>query len=391
MNPKVLFLTLNMFGFTGGIEKVCQIFGKVLTDMSLKLGAIQVYSLYDKPADHDSKYICRSSFRAFRSNRFRFGISSMLMGIRSDIVVMSHVNLSIAALLIKTLSPKTRIILYAHGTEVWENLPWWKSAFLRKYCEVWAVSEFTAEKLREFKNANPEKIRILPNCLDPFLKIPSTFSKPGNLLKRYQLAADQPVLFTLGRLLSNASYKGTDRIIENLAELIKLYPNIRFLVAGKGGKEKARLEELVNNLELAEHVIFTGFIPDEELSDYFRLADIFIMPSQKEGFGIVFIEAAACGCKVIGGNQDGSRQALLDGKLGTLIHPEKKEELLKAIKENLENLRSENSSRKIQSMCLEHFNYDQYLKQVQGLLLNELILRSRPVSVEAIQAMKLLL
>ncbi|MBC7745693.1 MAG: glycosyltransferase family 4 protein, partial [Flavobacterium sp.] len=308
MHPKVLFLTLDMFGFTGGIEKVCLILSRALSDMSFKLASMHVYSLYDKPAQHDPKYIRKSCFRAFQNNRLKFGVSSLLRGIRSDIIVISHVNLSIAALLIKALSPKIRIIVYAHGTEVWEKLPRWKSSFLRTYCEVWAVSEYTAEKLRELNSADPEKIKVLPNCLDPYLEIPSTFSKPGNLLKRYQLTPDQPILFTLARLLSNSIYKGYDLIIESLPELIKTYPNIRFLLAGKAGNsEKTRLEKLIFSLNLNQYVIFTGYIPDAELSDHFRLADIFVMPSNKEGFGIVFIEAAASGCKIIGGNQDGSR------------------------------------------------------------------------------------
>ena len=383
MHPKILFLTLRTFSLTGGIEKVCQIFSRVLSDMSSDLGNINIYSLYDGPAHRDLKYIRKSSFRTFQNNRFKFGLSSLLTGIRSDIVVMSNVNLSIAALLIKALSPKTRIILYAHGTEVWENFPRWKSSFLRKHCEVWAVSEFTAEKLREFRNADPEKIEVLPNCLDPYLEIPSTFSKPDILLNRYQLTEDQPILFTLARLLPNATYKGYDLIIESLPELIKTYPNIRFLLAGKAGKsEKIRLEKLISSLDLDKHVIFTGYVPDAELSDHFRLADIFIMPSHKEGFGIVFIEAAASGCKIIGGNQDGSRQALLDGKLGTLIHPGKREDLLHAIRTNLENPRSESSSKAIQTLCLEHFNYNQYFNQIQGLLLNKLPTSNRKKHLE---------
>ncbi|MBC7913675.1 MAG: glycosyltransferase family 4 protein [Pyrinomonadaceae bacterium] len=359
-----------MFSLTGGIEKVCRVFSRVLFDMGFELGKISVYSLYDKPADRDSKYINKASFRAFGKNRIWFVIRSLIQGLRADIVVLSHVNLLFVAVLIKAFAPKKRIVMYAHGIEVWRNLHWWKSSFLRRHCELWAVSEFTAGKLIEFKNADPQKIRVIPNCLDPFLEIPSIFNKPSDLLTRYHLTADQPVLFTLTRLSSFELYKGYDMIIESLPELIKTYSNLRYLLGGQADtKEQYRLDKLIERLHLTEHVIFTGFIPDEELISHFRLADIFIMPSRKEGFGIVFIEAAACGCKVIGGNQDGSREALLNGKLGTLIHPEQKETLLDAINENLEHLRTENSSRAIQSLCMEHFNYQQYLQRIQQVLL----------------------
>jgi phosphatidyl-myo-inositol dimannoside synthase len=370
LSPKVLFLTLNMFSLTGGIEKVCRVFSRVLFDLGFELAGISVYSLYDKPTDRDSKYINKTSFRAFHKNRIWFVIRSLIQGIRADIVVLSHINLLFVAVLIKAVAPKTRIIMYAHGIEVWRNQHHWKSRFLRNHCELWAVSEFTAGKLREFKNADPDKIRVIPNCLDPFLEIPSIFNKPNNLLNRYHLTADQPVLFTLTRLSSYELYKGYDMIIESLPELIKTYSNIRYLVGGQADtNEQYRLRKLVDRLQLEEHVIFTGFITDEELISHFRLADIFIMPSRKEGFGIVFIEAASCGCKVIGGNQDGSREALLNGKLGTLIHPEQKETLLDAVNENLEHPRTEESSRAIQSLCMEHFNYQQYLQRIQQVLL----------------------
>ena len=360
-----------MFSLTGGIEKVCRVFSRVLFDLGFELGGINVYSLYDKPADRDSKYINKASFRAFNKNRIWFVIRSLIQGIGADMVVLSHVNLLFVAVLIKVFAPKTRIILYAHGIEVWRKHHWWKSSFLCKHCELWAVSEFTAEKLREFKTAEPHKIRVIPNCLDPFLEIPSIFNKPNDLLKRYHLTADQPVLFTLTRLSSYELYKGYDMIIESLPVLIKKYSNIRYLLGGQADtKEQYRLDKLVNRLHLTEHVIFTGFLPDQELISHFRLADIFIMPSRKEGFGIVFIEAAACGCKVIGGNQDGSREALLNGKLGTLIHPEQKETLVDAVNENLEHPRSENSSLAIQSLCIEHFNYQQYLQRIQRVLLS---------------------
>src|SRR5205823_4389736 len=71
------------------------------------------------------------------------------------------------------------------------------------------------------------------------------------------------------------------------------------------------------------------------LADYYRLADIFVMPSTQEGFGIVFLEAAAAGLKLVGGNRDGSIDALADGVIGLAIDPSDPQELVRAIRQAL--------------------------------------------------------
>ena len=74
-------------------------------------------------------------------------------------------------------------------------------------------------------------------------------------------------------------------------------------------------------MNLSESVIFTGYVKDEEVAAHFSIADIYIMPSTKEGFGIIFIEAMFYGKPVIAGNKDGSADALQNGTLGILVNP----------------------------------------------------------------------
>ncbi|HYK76368.1 MAG TPA: glycosyltransferase family 4 protein [Daejeonella sp.] len=348
---------------------MCRIVSRVLFDMSFQLSRFKVFSMYDRPAERDSRYIDRPNFKAFTGHRTQFIISAAVTGIRSDVVILSHINLLLVAAIIKFFSPQTRIIIYAHGTELWRSIRKWKSTFLKKNCEIWAVSSYTAQKLQDLYQVDSRQITILPNCLNPYLEIPKSFIKPANLLYRYHLHASQPVIFTLARLSSHDLYKGYDLVIECLPELIKSFPSIHYLLAGKADeKEKDRLQALIRKLGLETHITLTGFLPEEEISKHFLLADVFIMPSRKEGFGIVFIEAAACGCKVIGGNQDGSVQALLDGKLGTLVHPEEKQSIIKAIRKNLNHPRTETEAQAIQKLCIEHFNYQAYFQKIQKLL-----------------------
>lgn len=86
--------------------------------------------------------------------------------------------------------------------------------------------------------------------------------------------------------------------------------------------------------------MFAGGIDGEELPDHFRLADVFVMPSTAEGFGIVFLEALASGLEVISGNRDGSVDPLADGALGATVDPDNREELVAALCNSLSNPRA---------------------------------------------------
>lgn len=109
-----------------------------------------------------------------------------------------------------------------------------------------------------------------------------------------------------------------------------LTSDLRYLIVGDGD-DRPRFESLADELGVRELVIFAGKVPSEELCDHYNLCDLFAMPSTGEGFGIVFLEALACGKPVIAGSKDASRDALLDGELGVLVDPEDPRELRDAI------------------------------------------------------------
>ena len=97
------------------------------------------------------------------------------------------------------------------------------------------------------------------------------------------------------------------------------------------GLDRTRLERKTKALGLDGAVVFAGFIPEERKKDFYRLADAYVMPSRGEGFGIVILEALACGIPVVGSKLDGTREALKDGELGILVDPACQEEIQDAI------------------------------------------------------------
>ena len=145
--------------------------------------------------------------------------------------------------------------------------------------------------------------------------------KPHFLLKRYGLRSTQPVILTIARLASAERYKGYDQVLRAMPAIRNVFPDVRYILGGRG-PDRSRVEALIAELGVSENVTLAGYLPEHELREHYNLCDVFAMPSKGEGFGIVFLEAIACGKPVIGGGKDGSVDALLNGEIGALVNPD---------------------------------------------------------------------
>jgi phosphatidylinositol alpha-1,6-mannosyltransferase len=174
-----------------------------------------------------------------------------------------------------------------------------------------------------------------------------------------------PVLLTVGRLASTERSKGHEPIFTILPALRAQFPDLVYVIAGDGD-DRERLEARARELGLGQETVrFLGYVPDEELPDLYRLADLFVMPSATEGFGIVYLEAAACGLRVLGGAGDGSNDAIQDGRVGAMVDPDDSNALLRAIETGLSNGRVDPAA--IEAYRRPHF------ARVARLVLTELM------------------
>jgi phosphatidyl-myo-inositol dimannoside synthase len=190
-----------------------------------------------------------------------------------------------------------------------------------------ALGEYQADLLEQL-GVGRERIFVSPEGVDV-----SSFQRPTDegmvhgLRRRHGLEGKR-ILLTVARL---APHKGHDAVIRALPEILERVPDAAYLIVGGGsGSEPLRL--LARQVGVAEHVHFAGFVPDDELPGYYHLCDLFVMPSKEldgdtEGFGIVFLEAAACGKAAIGGRTGGVVEAVQDGRTGLLVDPESSEEI----------------------------------------------------------------
>ncbi|MEO8823365.1 MAG: asparagine synthase (glutamine-hydrolyzing) [Ginsengibacter sp.] len=364
---KILLLTLRTFSLTGGIEKVSKVAGKALYDICETTGQdFSVYSMYDETNDIDEKYFPKKNFTGFGIRRLKFTQKAIVGGMKNDVIFLSHINLLPVGYFVKLLSPKTKLVLIAHGIEAWKTFKGMKKIMLLKCDQILSVSQYTKESLIHLNHFPPEKIQILNNCLDPFLEKPIRNGKEKDLLEKYHLTKEDTVLLTLTRLAARERYKGYDIVIESLKELRKKDPHLKYLIIGKyDEEEKQRLDFLIREAGLEAHVTFTGFVADEELAEHFNLADIYIMPSTKEGFGIVFIEAMYYNKPVIAGNKDGSVDALLNGDLGLLVNPESLEEVSCAI---LKMVNDKEQFLPNKKLLMDHFSFPVYKEKWRNIL-----------------------
>lgn len=309
----------------GGIETYSAFLLRALEEASLE-SRLEVFSKLDHPGSlgsapvsRQTRFHCAGSSQP-RTQTLRFVSQISLHGLRRrpDLIITTHLNFAPVAHRLKQLIG-TPFWVVAHGVEAWGTLrPRLRSAL----CEadrVLAVSSYTREHLLAEQGLDVRKVVIQPNTVDE-----TRFSiapKPQTLLVRYGLESHQPVILTVARLASGEQYKGYDQVIRALPAIRQKVPDVRYVIVGKGD-DRGRVEELIADLGLEDCVTLAGFVPDEELCEHYNLCDVFAMPSKGEGFGIVYLEALACGKPVVAGNADASPEALGGGRLGAVVDPD---------------------------------------------------------------------
>lgn len=370
MAKKVTLFTLQTFSATGGIQKMTRTLGYSLyRAAAINNWKFELWSAYDKQNDLMEQYLPAANFKGFGINRIGFVLKTVSSSIKPDVAILSHVNLAIIGIIIKFINPQCRLWLVAHGIEVWRPLSLFQRLMLKRCDSVICVSNYTKQQMINRHNLNADKCIVLNNAIDPFMRLPGTFSKSPNLLKYYGLHDDDFILFSLTRLASTEQYKGYDQVISVLGSLKSKFPQIKYVLSGKyDEQEYIRIKKLIAAHDVSDNVILTGFIDEAELTQHFLLADLFVLPSKKEGFGIVFIEALACGLPVICGNADGSVDAIRNGELGEAINPDNLTELSDAIIRHMQKHITADSRKGLQEKCIEHFNEHDYMTKLEQLI-----------------------
>jgi glycosyltransferase involved in cell wall biosynthesis len=255
--------------------------------------------------------------RRIRTPAFAAAVAFRVLVDRPRLIVVGHLNFaSVLDWLPRRRSP---FWIVAHGIEAWGvERPALKRALSRADCVV-SVSRYTERRLIEEQDLDPSRMALLPGTFDPELFRPREPS--AALMARLGVEPGQPVVLTVARLAGPDRHKGYDVVLEALPAMRDRVPGLHYVLVGEGG-DRARIQRRVRELGLERCVTLVGSVSDAELPDYYNLCSAFAMPSKREGFGIVYLEAMACGKPVIAGDRDGARDALLDGEIGVLVDPD---------------------------------------------------------------------
>jgi phosphatidyl-myo-inositol dimannoside synthase len=318
---RVLLVLPSLTGLGGGIELYLQQFLEAMAWRwpSLALDAVLAREPVLARPERLSATVrsnltvdgARSDGRMRRIAELLARATRMALRARPTLVVCGHVNYAAVSLALARLTG-ARWCALTYGLEAWD-VSGANAWALRAADRVIAISRFTADRLAGTAGVPRERIAIVHNAVDLARFHPG---RPSPEVEHDLSALPRPRLLTLCRLDAQEQYKGVDVVIEALAQRPGLAQS--YLVVGDGS-DRARLEALA--AERRVPCRFYGRASDAALPDLYRACDLFVMPSRREGFGYVFIEAMACGVPVVAGGIDGSVDALADGALGLLVDP----------------------------------------------------------------------
>lgn len=333
---KVLLLTLDFPPRLGGVANY-------LANLSQNLPADKISVLTVRQSG-SAEFDQKQGYKIYRENLISqlpiwpkwlpaiFHTFGVIKKEKPDLILAGQIlPLGTVALIIKKLTGLNYFVS-CHGMDILlaqknKRKKWLTNLIIKNSQQIIANSQFTKKEIIKL-GVEEGKIIIVypcPNITD------NQQLNNQQLIEKYNLK-DKKILLTVGRLVER---KGQDQVIRSLSEVIKSFPKLIYFIVGSGSYQ-GELKKLAKELNLEDKIIFAGRVNDDELANYYQIADIFIMPSRQiagdvEGFGIVYLEAALFGLPVIAGRSGGVGKAVLDGQTGILVNPEKIKEIAQVI------------------------------------------------------------
>jgi phosphatidyl-myo-inositol dimannoside synthase len=307
-SPTMLAFVTDAFGGRGGIAQYNRDFLGALAET----GGVSSITVLPRQAPDSLLLPERIEQTSARPGRIGYSVAALRTALLRpvDLVFCGHLFMAPLAALIARLKG-AKLIVQSHGIEAWPRPSRAQRAALEAADLVLCVSRHTRSAVLSWAAIAPERVLVVPDT------VREAFSPGDGSKQRAALTLEgKRVLLTVGRMDPRERYKGHDRVIAAISNLVAKGYDICYLVVGEGD-DRARLEALARDAGVSERVRFLGRVGLQGLIEIYRAADLFVMPSTGEGFGVAFLEAMASGTPALGLGVAGDRDALADGELGT--------------------------------------------------------------------------
>jgi glycosyltransferase involved in cell wall biosynthesis len=374
----ILVIQSTTFGAYGGIPTYNRMVCRALNDLSGSLVNCERRVLIATDIESETKYSAQAlpnlSFEAFGGNRSAFARRTIAIALtrRIDLLLIGHINYAPLGLALKALRPSLRYGVTVHGVEVWNNPTLLKRCGLRRADFLMAVSEYTKAKVAEIDGIRPEHIKIIPDTIvDSDEEVgDDTGEKLNGLLSRSKRPTT--LLLSVCRLEATEKYKGVDTVIYALPAVIAQVPEAHYLVIGSGS-DLERHRRLAAEAGVADRVHFLGSVDDATLQRCYRECDVFILPSDGEGFGIVYLEAMHYGKPVIAANSRAVPEVVKHNETGLLIEYGDSSQLAEAMTSLcLDQSLRERMGKAGRKRLGEKFSFEFFKQRFHELVLDEL-------------------
>lgn len=306
--PATLALVTDAFGGRGGIAQYNRDFLGALAGMS---------SVTVLPRHAPDSVTPPGSIRQLRarSGRFAYSVAALCTAIFQtvDVVFCGHLFMAPLAGLVARVK-NAKLIVQTHGIEAWPRPSRVQRAVLERADLVLCVSRHTRAAVLSWGAIAPERVLVVSNTVG------EAFTPSDGPARRPAWADEgKQILLTVARMDSCERYKGHDRVIAAFPAIVAKGHDVCYAIVGEGD-DRSRLGALARAAGVSERVRFLGAQDLPSLIESYRVADLFVMPSTGEGFGVSFLEAMASGTPALGLDVAGARDALADGELGTLVN-----------------------------------------------------------------------
>ena len=304
----MLALVTDAYGGRGGIAQYNRDFLGALAEVGLSSITVLPRQAPDSPVMHETVEQLPA-----RTGRIAYSVAALRTAFFQtvDVVFCGHLFMAPLAALIARLKG-AKLIIQAHGIEAWPRPSRIQRTATERADLVLCVSRHTRAAVLSWAAIAPDRVLVMPNT------VREVFTPSDGAAQCAALAVEgKRFLLTVGRMDSRERYKGHERVFAAIPDLVAKGHDICYMVVGEGD-DRTRLEALARDAGVSDRVRFLGAQGLPTLIETYRAADLFVMPSTGEGFGVSFLEAMASGTPALGLDIAGAKDALADGELGTV-------------------------------------------------------------------------